>query len=666
MAEIDHGSIWLRHAFLIPTDSSALSYGSKTKRRHATSAAFKFTNTSLGGNYAINNPPQFTKYCDIRHPGRGRTPEQKNFGMGRYYSEAIDDTMDMIHVTLGVPRFSSWTSFFTNFYDRHAALLANTGRTTDAWFELGNIGGHLVTLPFQPIIIGVTGVARVMAFLNKSQPSKWVYFKPSMHAYWSAVNTLANEFAIGLGLIPRVMPRAGDAGTSGALAEMTDPGQQITDADRARFNKMFPDLFRKDGSIDVMSLAQRTQRKSNASRDAFAKMNAQATSVKQLRAEIEKYATQKPEDPKPDVDARKYFMDYIKNDRPKEDDDLAGNESFSTWGELKGVYSFIRAAQNDGSQFVTFRVNHTGQVSESFSNQTEQVGIAQQINTKIKEGRSTSYDIMGGNITDTLGSVFQGVKSIVAGVLSSVNMSGLGVLTGAAFVDVPELWSGSTANLPTAEFTIPLPCAYGNVMSRFINMYVPLAMILPMGLPLSAGRSAYTSPFVCQVFQKGRVQKQFCIVESITINRGTGNVGWNTDKHMLGCEVTITFKDLSSIMHIPLKGGFADGSFLDTAVKGSAATIGEAVGGTGGAAVANALFNSAVWDEQSLFLDYVASLTSQSFADTYYVGNRLNINLTRAMASFNNWRSPSNFLSWALDGDVARSLSAFAQSTDRL
>lgn len=661
MAEIDKGNIWLRHAFLIPTDSSALSYGSNSKRRHATSAAFKYTNTSLGGNYAINNPPQFTRNCDIRHPGRGRTKAERDFGMGRYYSEAIDDTRDVIHVTLGVPRFSSWTSFFTNFYDRHAALLANTGRTTDVWFELGNIGGHLVTLPFQPIIIGVTGAARVMSFLSKTSPSKWYYFKPTMHAYWSAVNTIANEFAIALGLIPRLIP---EEKKGGAISEMQDPGNKVTNEDRARFNTMFPDLFRKDGSIDVMALALRTQRMSNASLDAFRKIQAKATSVAELRAEVEKYVTERPKDPKPSIDARSYFLEYIQHEKPAKD--LTASETFSSWGELSNVYSFLRSSFNDGSQFVTFRVNHTGTVSESFNNQTEQVGVAQQLNTKIKEGRSASFDYMGGNITEMVGQVFSGIKSLAAGIANSVNMQGLAVLTGSSFVDVPEMWSGSTANLPTAEYTIPLPCAYGNVMSRFINMYIPLAMILPMGLPLSAGRSAYTSPFICQIFQKGKVQKQLAIVENITITRGTGNVGWNAEKQMLGAEVTITFKDLSSVMHLPIKGGFADGTWLDTAVKAVAATTGEAVGGEAGLALATATTNSAVWDEQSLFQDYVSTLTSQSFADSYYVGNKLNLNMTRAMTSFNNWRSPSNLMSWVLDNDNVRMLSAFANSSDRL
>jgi hypothetical protein len=414
-----------------------------------------------------------------------------------------------------------------------------------------------------------------------------------------------------------------------------------------------------------MALANRSQRMADSARNAENKIRDEAGSVEELRGGLGEYMGLKVDDPMPDADARKYFEDYVKAEGEQETG--SGSDTFSEWTELEGLSNFLSANVKAANQFATFRVNHRGSMSESFNNSTRESDLAQTLNTKVAQGRSMAFNVMGGNLTAAVGEFVNGVQSFAAGALDSVKLGGLATLAGTAFLDMPKLWDGSTANLPRAEYTIPLPSPYGNKISRYINMYVPISMLLAGSLPLSAGRAAYTSPFICQIFHQGHVQCQLGMIDSITINRGTGNVGWNAENEMLGAEVTISVVDMSTIMHMPIKGAFGgDGNAVTTALSAGAALTGQAIAGDQGAAVGLALSSGAVWDEQSLFGDYMAVLGGLPVEDTYYARRRLNINMTRSLRAFNTWKSPSNFFSWAGDDSVSRMVMQFSQTSDRL
>lgn len=647
---------WLKHAFLYPIRKAN---STKQTARQPTSAAYKFTNTSLGGNWPINNPPQFTPNADIRLPGRGRTDAQSIEGMGGYYSEAIDDPKQVIHMTFGVPRYNSLSTFFLNFYDANSARLANTGRCSPLFYNLGLVAGYIVSLPLQPFILAGSGISRFLDFLTKSEPSKWYYFKPTMHTYWSSVNTIANEMAIDLGLVERVF--------SSEQSDLMEPGSSDDQQKRMirELHRIFPDLFREDGGIDCMSLANSTQRRADRANLAVQQARSGAASPDEAIAITQAMMDQPVLDPNPGASAKDYFEKYIAGLEGTEGS-KAGSETFSSWSALKDFGAFATATQRDGTQFASFRVDHRDSMTESFNSTVRESDIATTLNTKVSQARSASFTLMEGNITPMLEGFKSAVGAVMAGGLDSVGLGGIATLFGSAYLDLPKTWDGSTANLPTAEYTIPLYSPYGNKISRFINMYIPIAMMMAGALPRSAGRAAYAMPLLCQIYHQGRVKITNGMIDSFTITRGKGNVGFNAEGEMLGAEMTIRVVDMSSIMHVPIKGSFASPNWVGTALRAGISAVGGAIAGNEGIAGAQLLTNSAVWDEESTLSSYLGTMTGLPLADSYYAGKRLMLNATMATQDFKNWSSASNFSSWLLDGGTARAISAFAEYSDRI
>lgn len=654
---------WIRQAFMLPKWAVTQQ---DEMRRVLTSASYKFTDTTLGGSFAINAPPQFTRYADIKVPSRFAPSK----GMGRYYSEAIDDTGQFVHMRFGVPQFNSLTNFFFNFYNPKASMIARTGRSTQAFYTVGKALGFVVTLPLQPLI----WMGSVVNFLTKKPVSKFYYLKPAMPLYWGAVNVIANQIAVNMGIIPRVMS-ADEQHLKGNAEEAP------TQSDIEQYHKLLPNIFRQDGGVDIYAVATRAQRLAHRNRENMKNIADSASgrdAILSLRDRMLEFNTEPVSGDPGSRGFPLYTEEYTsltEYTAPGSDDSEDQEKTGDAFETMASFADFSIAELEDGAQFVTFRVDDPGPTTESFSSTVGESELAGKINGISSQARTARFSFADGNIGDGPVAEFMegaigAVKGVATGFLDSVNMSGIMALSGNAFADIPKVWESSEANLPSSTYTIELRSPYGNKMSRYINLMIPLSMLLAAALPISTGKQSFTSPFLCEMYAKGRNQIRLGMIESLSITRGTGNVGWTKDGEPLGIDVTFTVVDMSTVMHMPISPQFGA---IGAAAMTAGSALGESIGAIAGnreagAAVGEgvaAAMSKSTFDDDNAFTDYMAVLGSLSLADQIYPMNKLKLNLTRRMSAWEQWKSPAYQANWAMGTLPGRVISAMSHVSER-
>lgn len=677
---------WIRQSFMVSRDKVT---AATARTRTFTPASFKFTDTRLGGNFAINNPPGYTDYADIVTSGKyldlvGRT---SSGGMGRFYSEQIDDNSDLIHFRFGVAQFTGMISFFTGFFDGQAAYTARTGRSPGFFYRLGQLGAFVVALPWWPYIVGAAAIGRVSKFLLGIPSSKYYYLKPTPHMYWNRVNLIANTLAVNMRLIPQTYPQNSDYDfiNSDSFSPVQDDptpkelGQgatRVPNADQiAAAHKVAPDIWKEGGGIDVYQVANRAQRLANKQRFYLNKQFEEATDIEDLLARIDKYRNEVTvvgddlvgltvtDGENKYTGTKALIFKATSEGGEGYQGTVAAGESLDSLVERSTRPEFIKNKETgwleskfnefaksitesqageavladlyDGSQFVSFRVDYAGAVSESFSNSTKESEISSKINGMSSSARSARFSFSDGETgLAFLDSITGAVRDVVSGGLDMLNISGIAGLFGTSFVDIPKQWDSSSADFPTSDFTIELRSPYGHEMSRFQNLMVPLSCLLAGVLPLSTGKQSFTSPFLCEMYHRGRNQIRLGIIESMSITRGVGNVGFTPDGKPLGIDVTFSVMDLSSVLHAPA-GNFGLGDALDP-------------------------INS-IFADDSAFNDYMATLSSLSMTDQIYQWRKMHLNLTRYLTQVDSYFSVSNWTSKFGDTFPARAVSGFFQ-----
>jgi hypothetical protein len=701
---------WVRQAFIVTTAKegyiAGLSDQDKRNRRFS-SASLKYTDSSIGGNTIINPPPQFTRYADIRDKGiragavKTSLSETKgDIGMGRYYSEAIDDNNQVIHLRFGVASYNSMTQFLLNFYNADAGSIARQGRYDESYINQFLRGaGKLIAYAIAPLFlipIAIMFFGSAAKFMLNKPSSKFYTLRPVMPTYWSAVQSLVNQIASNQGLVTFFNEKDRPQ-TIGK--EHLD----ITIAEKNIFTELLPKEFSENGIINVYAISTKSKRlqveyenklidginaggdadffgvvqntlnglnvspprKETASFEAYFQRylekaadlwkfkSADGPVEKDIRSKDNsvtpdpKTATSPPQDPasKTAADAKveEASADPAANEAKKAADTKKANdqreaihkkslETIPKDGLAKNIFENFVANFSDGAEWVSFRVDSTGPVSESFSSSTSESAIAGQLNSLSKKNRTLRFDTIGGKTVADLGDkVLGGLKSFVSGVTDTLSLDGLAAFAGNAFIDIPKHWESSVSSLPKSNYTITLASPYGNPVSQMFNIYVPLAMLLAGALPLATGRQSHTSPFLCELHDRGRMMSRLGIIDSLSITRGTSNLGFNREGKPMAIEVSFSILDLSSIVAMPIGTGLLDGLF----------------------------------DADNAFSDYLMAISGMPLTDVIYRIPMLKRQLATAKANAGTYFSAAHIGQWAASLPPVSLLTAIARGTNR-
>ncbi len=603
-----------------------------------TPVRFMYSDTSLGANIAMNPLPQFTETADI--PVQGLVKFKDSKGMGRWYGENIENNRRLISIRAGVPQFLGSIEFFTGFYNADMSYLARTGRergvVTSIIHSISQVVGFIIPLVALPIL-ALNMFGNLVNYLSMTPKHKYYYLKPAMPSYWLTVTTIVNMIAVNRGMLPRIYDET-NPGIGGKLKDT----YRFTAEDNQKIRELLgDDVMFKDGGINVYAVSTRAQR---IARRAYAQMEKVINQhiemkVRGVDSQRAAYlALEKIYDGETILDINgdsnltdtregqsvsgfaaylsKWFSSEYGKDLTGKDDSKASASSETVVSAkpenesiLEKTWEYLKTEWDDGSSFVTFRVDTDGQSQESFTNQVGESSIAVSLNGKSGESRSTRFSLSDGQVfadgsiqQGVIDAVTSGVGAVLSGVAEGMGASGLGILTGAAYVDIPKHWQSSSAQLPRMNYTMTLTSPYNNVYSQMFNIYVPLAMLLALALPQSTGAYSYTSPRLCELYDRGRAQSRLCIVDSLSITRGIHNLPFDRNGNAMGIDVSISFMDMSSIMHAPVTQDWGINPFSE-----------------------------ALFDTDSAFADYMAVLSSLSLHENIHMTEKTRI-------IYNRWR----------------------------
>lgn len=671
---------WVRELFVVGQDKID---GLSLDERNWSTSDFKFNDTAMGGSIVINPLPQPTPWTDpITNPVLIRNNDD---GMGAYFSETFDDNYRVVTFRFGTMAFTSFLGFLFNMYHPGAAALVNKGRVHEIIFQIGRIIGFGVSLVAWPLL-AMSLLGQAVSYLMRKPTSRYAYLKPGMTQYWGAAQTLLNHFMVNLKLAGNTIPWNEVMSTEKGLSEEETLNKYVPDQfEREIAAKTFPDLYGQNSFqknalgqpgvyLDIIAAANRGQRLAIKRREIMEKALGKERSdlipileemyrgpkgkagktLSQLYALWKNtsiynpdssvggvvgsgigiglgHQTEQTEQGQPAVNEQGNVEAPPPPPPPTQTTSTPSNVSNDTADSPSAeelappnLIDYFKTEMEEGSAFISFRVDDTGPVSESFTNSYRASELAEKINSTAASARSTYFNLAGGNFGDNaimnvMESIVGGLKSLAEGVVTGIGLEGLLIAGGGGMVTMPKYWESSEVSLPKASYSFTLTSRYANRRAALQDIYMPLACFLAGAMSQSVGKHSYSAPFYCEFYDRGRMQSRFAAIDSVTITRGDGTVGFTPEGLLMSCTVSFTLAAMEEHVSMPLSEKFSFTENIFTMFS-SVAFSNETTAPLGKLA---SQISSSLFDDDNQLMDWLAVLTGMSLNEQYYIGEKL-------------------------------------------
>ena len=209
------------------------------------------------------------------------------------------------------------------------------------------------------------------------------------------------------------------------------------------------------------------------------------------------------------------------------------------------------------TNFVQFYVDSSSGVSESMDNTTASSkleGMLESGSELMKEVAflANSGGIDASEISDYLGDaadfmnnkILSKANGSIGGVMKRILSAGKNVIKGDNMI-FPEIYQSSKYS-KSYSISVDLKAPYGNKLSYYLNVLVPLLHLIALAIPKQTTANTYGAPFLIKAFYPGVFSTNMGIVSSIQIDKNVSSESWTVDGFPNEIRVTLNITDLYS------------------------------------------------------------------------------------------------------------------------